>query len=57
VTDIRAAQAVGARSVLMLTGVVTPEEFRALEDSAPRPTAVAHDAAELAAALTAMEKG
>jgi 4-nitrophenyl phosphatase len=57
VTDIRAAQAVGARSVLMLTGVVTPEEFKTLDGSGIQPTAVAHDAAELAAALTAMAKG
>jgi len=59
VTDIRAAQAVGARSVLMLTGVVSPEEYAALAvtESAIKPTAVAHDAEELAAALAAMEQG
>lgn len=49
-TDIRAAQAVGARSVLMLTGVTTREH---LDDADPdaQPTAVAHDAGELAAIL------
>lgn len=49
-TDIGAARAVGARSVLMLTGVTT----RADIDAAPRdhhPTLVAADAEELAARL------
>ncbi len=49
-TDIAAAIAVGARSILMLTGVTT----QAAVDAAPpgaRPTAVAADAAELAAIL------
>ena len=49
-TDIAAALAVGARSVLMLTGVTT----RAMVEAAPadaRPTAVAADAAELAVIL------
>ncbi len=45
-TDIRAAIAVGARSVLMLTGVTTAAEAAAAIDGA-RPTAVARDAAEL----------
>ena len=49
-TDIAAAEAVGARSVLMLTGVTTPAMVDALAD-AQRPTAVAADAAELAAVL------
>ena len=51
-TDIRAAHAVGARSVLMLTGVTTRAH---LDDADPdsHPTAVAHDAAELAAILAA----
>ena len=49
-TDIAAARAVGARSVLMLTGVTRPEEVDLLEPSA-RPTAVARDAAELEAHL------
>jgi phosphoglycolate/pyridoxal phosphate phosphatase family enzyme len=48
--DVAAARGVGARSVLMLTGVTT----RAQLDAAPaadRPTEVADDAAGLAAAL------
>jgi phosphoglycolate/pyridoxal phosphate phosphatase family enzyme len=49
-TDIAAARAVGARSVLMLTGVTTREMVDALEPS-QRPTAIATDAAELAAIL------
>ncbi len=49
-TDVAAAIAVGARSVLMLTGVTTREQVGALPDGS-RPTAVAADAAELAAAL------
>jgi 4-nitrophenyl phosphatase len=51
VTDIRAANEVGARSVLMLTGVVSPEEWRATPRTDIKPTAVAHDAAELARVL------
>jgi ribonucleotide monophosphatase NagD (HAD superfamily) len=49
-TDIGAAVAVGARSVLMLTGVTN----RADAEAAPpdrHPTAIAADAAELAEAL------
>jgi 4-nitrophenyl phosphatase len=49
-TDIAAARAVGARSVLMLTGVTTRDEVDALPPD-QRPTAVAADAAELAAVL------
>ena len=49
-TDIAAATAVGARSVLMLTGVSTRDEADALPP-AERPTEIAADAAELAAAL------
>jgi 4-nitrophenyl phosphatase len=49
-TDVVAAEAVGARSVLMLTGVTTTAELEALPADR-RPTAVAADAAELAAAL------
>jgi HAD superfamily hydrolase (TIGR01450 family) len=45
-TDIRAAHRVGARSVLMLTGVTTPAELSAASEDA-RPSAVARDAAEL----------
>jgi 4-nitrophenyl phosphatase len=49
-TDIAAAHAVGARSVLLLTGVST----RAQAEALPRdrqPTAIAEDAAELAEVL------
>ena len=49
-TDIAAANTVGARSVLVLTGVST----RAQADALPvdrRPTAIAADAAELAEVL------
>jgi 4-nitrophenyl phosphatase len=50
VTDIPAARAVGARSILMLTGISGNAQAAALTP-ADRPTAVAADAAELAAAL------
>jgi len=49
-TDIAAGRAVGARTILMLTGVTT----RAMADALPeaeRPTRIAADADELAAAL------
>jgi 4-nitrophenyl phosphatase len=49
-TDIAAARAVGARSVLMLTGVTTRDAVQALSVD-QRPTAVAADADELAAVL------
>ncbi len=49
-TDLAAARAVGARCVLMLTGVSTEAHLAALPP-AERPEAVAHDAAELAAVL------
>jgi HAD superfamily hydrolase (TIGR01450 family) len=49
-TDLAAARAVGARCVLMLTGITTRAEVEAL-DAADRPTAVAADAGELADAL------
>jgi phosphoglycolate/pyridoxal phosphate phosphatase family enzyme len=49
-TDIAAARAIGARSVLMLTGVTTPEMAAAIP-AGERPTAVAADAGELAAVL------
>jgi HAD superfamily hydrolase (TIGR01450 family) len=49
-TDIAAAHAVGARSVLMLTGVTDQAQVD-MAPAAQRPTAVAHDAAELAAIL------
>ena len=51
VTDIRAANAVGARSVLMLTGVTSEEEWHANTRTDIRPTAVARGAAELASIL------
>ena len=49
-TDIGAARAVGARSILMLTGVTTREQAEALPP-ALRPTEIAADARELAEAL------
>lgn len=55
-TDLPAARAVGARMVLMLTGVTRPEQVAELPESA-RPDAVAADAAELAAALEALAIG
>lgn len=45
-TDIAAANAVGARSVLMLTGVSTRQQAEAMPPGG-RPTAIAADAAEL----------
>jgi HAD superfamily hydrolase (TIGR01450 family) len=50
VTDVPAARSVGARSVLMLTGVTTRAEVAALPPQ-DRPTEIAADAAELAGAL------
>jgi 4-nitrophenyl phosphatase len=50
-TDIRAANRVGARSILMLTGVTTREELDSGRFATDKPTAIAHDAAELAAIL------
>src|ERR1035437_3464138 len=50
VTDVPAAVAVGARSVLMLTGITKRDQIETLAEKA-RPTEVAADAAELAAAL------
>ena len=55
-TDLAGAQAVGARSVLMLTGVTTLEEVQALPED-QQPTAIAADAAELAKALEGFEQG
>ncbi len=49
-TDLAAARAVGARCILMLTGVTTRAQIDALPPD-ERPTAVAADAAELAAIL------
>ncbi|MEO8571581.1 MAG: HAD-IIA family hydrolase [Chloroflexota bacterium] len=53
-TDLAGAQAVGARSVLMLTGVTTLAEVQALPADR-QPTAIAVDAAELAKALEGFE--
>lgn len=49
-TDLAAARAVGARCVMMLTGVTTADQLEALPAD-EQPTAVAADAAALAAAL------
>jgi 4-nitrophenyl phosphatase len=50
VTDIPGAHAVGARSVLMLTGLTTRAQADGIA-AADRPTAIAADAAELAVVL------
>jgi phosphoglycolate/pyridoxal phosphate phosphatase family enzyme len=50
ITDVPAAVAVGARSVLMLTGITKRDQIETLAER-DRPTEVAADAAELAAAL------
>jgi phosphoglycolate/pyridoxal phosphate phosphatase family enzyme len=50
VTDIPAAHAVGARSVLMLTGITTRAQVAAMPASV-QPTEIAADAAELALVL------
>jgi HAD superfamily hydrolase (TIGR01450 family) len=52
-TDVLAAKRVGARSVLMLTGVTTPEELAAAatRGTGEGPSAVARDAGELALIL------
>jgi ribonucleotide monophosphatase NagD (HAD superfamily) len=55
-TDIAAARTVGARSVLMLTGVSSRAEAEALP-AALRPTAVATDADELGAVLRGLALG
>jgi phosphoglycolate/pyridoxal phosphate phosphatase family enzyme len=52
-TDVAAARGVGARSILMMTGVTTPAQLAALPAD-QRPTAVAEDAAGLAAALESL---
>ncbi len=49
-TDLAGAKAIGARSILMLTGISTADQVEALSE-AERPDAVAADAAELAAAI------
>jgi ribonucleotide monophosphatase NagD (HAD superfamily) len=53
-TDLAAARAVGARCVLMLTGVATREQVDALP-AEEQPMTVAVDAAGLAAALDALD--
>jgi len=50
VTDLPAARSVGARSILMLTGVTGRAQVAALS-LADRPTEIASDAGELASAL------
>ena len=55
VTDLAAARAVGARCVLMLTGVTDRGEVEALP-AAGRPDAVAGNAEELAAALDRLSR-
>ena len=52
-TDLAAANALGARTVFMLTGVSTRDQLRALAPG-DRPVAVAENAEELAAALDAL---
>ncbi|MDQ1323993.1 MAG: hypothetical protein QG587_1329 [Chloroflexota bacterium] len=52
-TDVAAGRAVGARTVLMLTGVTTREMADALPE-VERPTRIAADAAELSATLAEM---
>jgi 4-nitrophenyl phosphatase len=52
-TDLAGAKAIGARSVLMLTGIATRAEVDSLAPD-QRPDAIAADAGELAAALDAM---
>jgi HAD superfamily hydrolase (TIGR01450 family) len=54
-TDLAAAHAVGARCVLMLTGVSTPAQVAALPPD-QAPTAVAADAAVLASVLAALQR-
>jgi 4-nitrophenyl phosphatase len=51
--DIPAARAAGVRSILLLTGVSTADHLAAVAPG-ERPTAVARDADELAAALDAL---
>ena len=56
VTDIPAALAVGARSVLMLTGITTRAQVEAMPESL-RPTEIAADSAELALVLDRLVAG
>jgi ribonucleotide monophosphatase NagD (HAD superfamily) len=52
-TDLAAARAVGARCVLMLTGVTTRAQVEALPAD-EQPTAVAADSTDLAAILAGL---
>jgi HAD superfamily hydrolase (TIGR01450 family) len=56
VTDLAAARAVGARTILMLTGVTTREAAAALPE-AEKPLALAADAAELDQLLAGLATG
>jgi 4-nitrophenyl phosphatase len=56
VTDLAAANAVGARTILMLTGVTTGAALEALP-TADRPFAVAADAKELEEILAGLTEG
>ena len=56
VTDLAAANAVGARTILMLTGVTTGSALEALPSS-DKPFAVAADATELAQVLEGLAGG
>jgi HAD superfamily hydrolase (TIGR01450 family) len=56
ITDVPAAVAVGARSVLMLTGITQRGQIEALAEK-DRPTAIAADAGELASALERLARG
>jgi 4-nitrophenyl phosphatase len=55
-TDLTAARALGARCVMMLTGVTTREQCEALPAD-QQPLAIAADAKELAAALDRLDTG
>jgi HAD superfamily hydrolase (TIGR01450 family) len=55
-TDIAAGRAVGARTVLMLTGVTTREAAESLSPE-QRPTFIAEDGEALARALSALDDG
>jgi len=55
-TDVAAARRLGARSILMLTGVTTKAELEAAPESA-RPTCVAADATELGQVLDDLSRG
>jgi ribonucleotide monophosphatase NagD (HAD superfamily) len=54
-TDIRAANSVGARSILMLTGVTMRDDLARFPEI--KPTRVAHDARDLEQALAELSAG